>query len=84
MMEAHDRLYLENASFARTIAIPTLGVRSTDFDITPERVRALYRSGHEAASRFLDDWDFPAYVEQFRRGTVTSRRAQLHAQRPAG
>jgi len=84
MMEAHDRLYLENASFARTIAIPTLGVRSMDFDITPERVRALYRSGHEAASRFLDDWDFPAYVEQFRRGTVTSRRAQLHAQRPAG
>ena len=27
MMEAHDRLYLEKAQFARTISIPTLGCR---------------------------------------------------------
>jgi len=79
MMEAHDRLYVETATFARTIAIPTLGVRTTEFDIQPERVRALYDSGHQAASDFLDQWDFGAYIEEFRRGNEHSRRADLDA-----
>lgn len=79
MMEAHDRLYLEKATFARTIPIPTLGVRTTEFDITPDRVRALYDSGHQAASDFLDRWDFAAYIDEFRRGKEHSRRADLDA-----
>ena len=74
MMEAHDRLYLEEATFARTIPIPTLGVGTTEFDITPERVQALYASGHKAATDFLDRWDFDAYIEEFRRGKDHSRR----------
>ena len=77
MMAAHDRLYLEKATYARTIAIPTLGVGTTEFDITPERARALYDSGHKAASEFLDDWNFEAYVEEFRRGKEHSRRQDL-------
>jgi NTE family protein len=77
MMVAHDRLYLEAATYARTIPIPTLGVRTTEFDITPERVRALYDSGHGAASDFLDQWDFAAYIEEFRRGKQHSRRKEL-------
>jgi NTE family protein len=79
MMEAHDRLYLENATFSRTIPIPTLGVRTTEFEITPERVHALYDSGHQAASNFLDQWDFAAYIEEFRRGKEHSRRTHLPA-----
>jgi NTE family protein len=67
MMEAHDRLYLDNATFARTIPIPTLGVGTTEFDIAPERVKALYDSGHTAASEFLDGWNFDAYIDAFRR-----------------
>jgi len=77
MMAAHDRLYLEKATYARTIPIPTLGVGTTEFDITPERVRALYDSGHRAASEFLDQWDFGAYIEEFRRGKPHSRRKDL-------
>jgi NTE family protein len=77
MMEAHDRLYVEKANFARTIAIPTLGVGTTEFDITPERVRALYESGFDAATAFLADWDFDAYIEQFRQGKEHSRRADI-------
>jgi NTE family protein len=84
MMAAHDRLYLENATYARTIPIPTLGVGTTEFDITPERVKALYDSGHEAASKFLDDWDFNAYIEEFRRGKEHSRREALTATLRAG
>lgn len=77
MMAAHDRLYVEKATYARTIPIPTLGVGTTEFDITRERQRALYDSGHQAASDFLDHWDFAAYIEEFRRGKEHSRRQDL-------
>jgi NTE family protein len=85
MMEAHDRLYLDRATFARTIPIPTLGVGTTEFEITPERVRALYDSGHAATSEFLDDrWNFEAYIEEYRRGRTHSRREDLLAIRRRG
>ena len=63
MMAAHDRMYLDSATFARTIAIPTLGVGTTEFDIKPDRVQALYASGYDAAKAFLKDFDFDEYVE---------------------
>ena len=75
MMEAHDRLYVEKAQYPRTIPIPTLGVRTTEFGITPERVRALYDSGREAAEKFLETWSFAAYIAAFRSGKQYSRRA---------
>jgi NTE family protein len=77
MMEAHDRLYLEKATFVRTIPIPTLGVSTTEFDITPERVRAIYESGRKAAFDFLDRWDFEAYKAEYRSGKDHSRRDEL-------
>jgi NTE family protein len=73
MMAAHDRLYLEQSTFARTITIPTMGVGTTEFDITPDRIRALYDSGHKAASSFLDRFDFDAYIEEYRRDRDHSR-----------
>jgi len=79
MMAAHDRLYVEKATYARTIPIPTLGVGTTEFDITPERIQALHASGYRAASDFLDAWDFQAYIETFRRGREHSRRQDLTA-----
>ena len=54
MMEAHDRLYLEEHDFARTIAIDTMGVRTTEFDLSAERAAALHKSGRVAARHFLD------------------------------
>lgn len=54
MMEAHDRLYLEEHDFARTIAIDTLGVRTTEFDLSAEKAAALHESGRLAARRFLE------------------------------
>jgi len=76
MMEAHDRRYVEEATYARTIPIPTIGVGTTEFEITPERVRELYDSGHRAASEFLDTWDFDEYIEEFRRGKQRPRRRE--------
>ena len=66
MMEARDRLYIETADFVRTINIPTLGVRTTDFDISKERKQELYQAGRTAAERFLETWNFEAYKREFR------------------
>jgi NTE family protein len=79
MMEAHDRLYLEQAQYARTIPIPTLGVHTTEFDISKERAQALYDSGRQAAEKFLETWNFQAYVEAFRKGKTQPRRAAITA-----
>ena len=58
MMAAHDRLYIEDHEFDRTIAIETLGVGTTEFDLSAERAMALYESGRDAAQRFLiRHWD---------------------------
>jgi NTE family protein len=77
MLEAHDRLYVEQANFARTIPIPTLGVRTTEFDLSRERALELYASGRSAAEDFLSRWDMAAYVERYRTGPVPSRRDTL-------
>jgi NTE family protein len=75
--EAHDRLYVAQANYARTIPIPTLGVGTTEFDLSRERAIALYDSGRWAAEKFLKYWDFDAYVAEFRSGKEHSRRQQL-------
>jgi len=79
MMEAHDRMYVEQASYARTIPIPTLGVGTTEFDLSTERALALFDSGRSAAEKFLGTWDFDAYVAEFRSGKSHSRREDLVA-----
>jgi NTE family protein len=77
MLEAHDRMYLENESFVRTIGIPTLGVRTTEFDLSRERATALHESGRRAAADFLDRWDFETYKATFRAQEPPTRRELL-------
>ena len=77
MMEAHDRLYLEQDTFVRTITIPTLGVRTTDFTLSPQQAQDLYEAGRQAATTFLQTWNFPGYVAAFRRQKPPSRREQV-------
>jgi NTE family protein len=79
MMEAHDRLYVEKAQFARTIPIKTLGVGTTEFNLSEERKLALYNSGRQAAEEFLATWDFDKYVEEYRKGKEHPRRAEVAA-----
>jgi len=80
MLEAHDRMYLEQETFARTVPIPTLGVGTTEFDLPKARAEALYQSGRDAAAKFLKTWDFDAYVREFREGKSHHRREQLTQQ----
>ncbi len=75
MLEAHDRMYLENDSYVRTIGVPTL--RTTEFDLSRERAEQLYRSGREAAERFLQTWNFEEYKAAFREQEPPSRREMI-------
>jgi NTE family protein len=74
MMEFHDRMYVEKADFARTIPIDTLGVGTTEFDLSRERALLLYDSGRQAAEQFLADWDFDSYIAKFRSGRAPAGR----------
>ena len=75
MMEAHDARYIKDEQFIRTIPIPTLGVGTTEFDISLEKSEALYQSGTKAAERFFDAWNFTKYVEKYRRGKPRQERS---------
>lgn len=79
MMEAHDRMYIENGAFARTIPIPTKGVTATEFDLSRERADMLYQSGRAAAEAFFSTWDFAKYKRTFRQAAKQNRRDILLA-----
>ncbi|MCL6583421.1 MAG: patatin-like phospholipase family protein [bacterium] len=66
MMEAHDAYHLAEAQFARTIPIPTLGVGTTEFNLSREKSRRLFESGVLAARKFLQGWDFEQYKKKYR------------------
>jgi NTE family protein len=67
MTNFYDQMHIEEPSvLARTIFIDTTGVKATDFGIDPERQELLYNNGRTACARFLDTWDFSAYVARYR------------------
>lgn len=84
MLAAHDRLYLDNATFARVAALPTCGVGTTEFSISKERIKELRDSGEAAMRDFLASWDFESYLTQVRDRPVPGRRALLAALRETG
>jgi NTE family protein len=84
MMEAHDARYIKDENFARTIPIPTLGVKTTEFNISREKGRALYESGRQAADKFFASWDFNGYVKKYRTGKPSAHRSDLVRPRATG
>jgi len=77
MMEAHDARYIDDHNFARTIPTPTLGVRTTDFDLSREMAEKLYQSGVKAAEEFFQKWDFETYKMKYRQAQPPARRAMV-------
>ena len=77
MMEAHDRMSISNHAYARTVTIPTLGVKTTEFDLFYERAEALYQSGLQQGSEFFRTWDFERYKAVFRQVAEKNRREML-------
>lgn len=66
LLDAHDARHVDDADFARTIAIPTMGVSTLDFDLPRERAERLFQAGRQAAAEFFARWDFARYVEAYR------------------
>jgi Predicted esterase of the alpha-beta hydrolase superfamily len=65
MMEAHDERYIEKHNRFRSIKIPTLGVHTTDFDISEEKSMRLYEAGLRAGREFFSRWSPDAYQKLF-------------------
>ena len=77
MMEAHDARYIEDKNFARSIPIPTVGVQTTQFDISPKKRDELYKSGVQAAEEFFQTWNFETYKREFRQAKPQGRQQRL-------
>jgi NTE family protein len=76
LLEAHDNreISTHKGDHSRSIMISTeihIGgkrkkIKTTDFDITQEESRALYKNGAEAAECFLSGWDFEKWKRFYR------------------
>lgn len=66
MLNENDGRYLCHSENIRSISIPTLGISSTQFDISHSDSHKLYDSGYEAAKQFLKTWDFQRYIKENR------------------
>lgn len=66
MLEAHDERHIEDQDYVRTILVPTLGIKTTDFNISQEDSIKLFDSGADAARKFFNKWSFHQYVVQYR------------------
>lgn len=79
MLTAHDRLYLDDHAYVRTIAIPAHGISGTQFNLDRSQIELLYRSGQAAAEQFFSTWDFSAYKAAYRCNQPTGGRLErLH------
>lgn len=56
MLSAHDERYIETEKFARTVKIPTLGISTTQFNLSPEQSDELYAAGMKAGEEFFTHW----------------------------
>jgi NTE family protein len=58
-----DRAHLNDPDVVeRTIFVDTNGVQATDFHLDRATANRLYQNGRTAAQKFLDAWDWDAYL----------------------
>ncbi|MDL5159161.1 patatin-like phospholipase family protein [Actinomycetospora termitidis] len=74
MVVGRDQAYLNRPWVAaRTIHVDAGEVGLLDFGISRARTDGLYRSGYDAASAFLADFDWDTYRERFRSEVPAAR-----------
>lgn len=65
MTSWYDRAHVEDPDVTeRTIFVDTFGISAVDFSLGRDDQQRLYRSGYDAATRFLATWDFAAYLDR--------------------
>jgi NTE family protein len=60
VMETQSTQHLHSDDWQRTIYVDTLGVGTTDFDLSDERKAALAESGRTHTEKYFDWYDDPA------------------------
>lgn len=72
MIQAHDRKNVSpEDSIYRTIAIPTLDIGTTDFDMAVVDKQRIYQSGRDTANEFFETWrwrDYKRWATKKRKG----------------
>lgn len=58
MKDAHDARYISRKHEKNIIFIPTEGVLTTEFKLSPEKKKALYEVGYNRAETFLARWSY--------------------------
>lgn len=66
MINKNEEVYVKDKDWVRTIPIPTLGVGTTQFNITNDLANRLFESGYKSAEKFLSKWNFNRYVTDYR------------------
>jgi NTE family protein len=56
MLGAHDERYIEKNNRIRTVKIPTMGIRSTQFELSTSSKKLLFQSGVNASEQFFLNW----------------------------
>lgn len=64
MLTAHDERYIEQINRFRTVKIPTLGIKPTEFNLSVQDSTALYQSGVNAGTEFFSGWNTKNYGDQ--------------------
>ncbi|GIM27411.1 phospholipase [Clostridium polyendosporum] len=66
VLERNEEVYLNDKDAVRTMSIPTLGITTTQFDITKKESLRLFEEGYNTARQFLSTWNFGDYVRKYR------------------
>jgi NTE family protein len=67
MIDEDETVYMKSKDNIRTVSIPTLGVKTTEFDILKRDSKRLFESGYKSGNEFLKEWDFEDYIRKYRR-----------------
>jgi NTE family protein len=68
VINRNEDVYLRNRDKVRIISIPVLGVKTTEFDLSKEKLQELFNSGYKSTEEFLQAWNFREYVRKYRNG----------------
>lgn len=68
MIVGRDQAYLNHPWVsARVIRVDSTNVGFLDFDISLKQKEELFQQGYQAAQAFLSTWNWPQYLQNFRR-----------------
>jgi len=66
MIDEDQTVFMRDKDSVRTILIPTLGIKATDFNLSPMNAFQLYQSGYASCQHFLKQWNFNDYIRKYR------------------